>query len=58
MNEGNTEVAPKHSDVLVMTKEVVAHQLKLHAVLKRHIKEKNCKHCKKILKEAWGRLNW
>lgn len=55
MNENTVEINQKDNNLLTMTKEVVARELKLHAVLKRHIKEKNCKHCRKILKEAWGR---
>jgi hypothetical protein len=46
MSESTIEVIQKNNDVLAMTKEVVAHELKLHAVLKRHLKEKNCKHCR------------
>ena len=53
MSESTNE-SESASDVLAMTKEVVGHELKLHTVLKRHIKEKNCQDCKKILKEAWG----
>jgi hypothetical protein len=35
-----------------MTKQVVADEVKLHNVLKRHIKEKNCQHCRQVLQEA------
>jgi hypothetical protein len=37
MSESTAEVIQKNNDVLAMTKQVVAHELKLHAVLKRHI---------------------
>jgi hypothetical protein len=41
MSESTTD---NHDDLLEMTKQVVDDEVKLHAVLKRHIKENNCQH--------------